>query len=80
MRTYRLAILECGTPIQPVRNKLGSYGKIFEKYLEAGLKRYCRQTRSYGVDLKITKINAVKMKPLPDEDQVDCVVLTPSST
>jgi hypothetical protein len=76
-RLLRAAILECDTPIQPVREHYGTYGDLFENLLKAGLKA---QGLDSQTDLQITKWDVVNNSVFPKPDDCDAILLTGSST
>lgn len=75
-RLLRAAILECDTPIQPVKDRYGTYGDLFENLLKAGLKA---QGLDSQVDLQITKWDVVNGSVYPEPDDCDAILLTGSS-
>lgn len=79
MRTYRLAVLECDTPIEPVIEKFGTYGAIFENFVRRGLEGYVQDGGKEEIDLQVTTSNMVDVGSLPQLDEVDCLLLTGSS-
>lgn len=76
-RLLRAAILECDTPIQPVKDRYGTYGDLFENLLKASLKA---QGLDPQVDLQITKWDVVNGSVYPEPDDCDAILLTGSST
>lgn len=76
-RLLRAAILECDTPIHPVKDRYGTYGDLFENLLKAGLKA---QGLDSQVDLQITKWDVVNNSVFPKPDDCDAILLTGSST
>ncbi|CAG9986753.1 unnamed protein product [Clonostachys byssicola] len=80
MVPYRVAVLECDTPIQPVLEAVGNYGKIFESFLKKGLEAAKHDDGIDGadVDLRVTMTNVVNFEELPEPDDVDAVLLTGS--
>jgi hypothetical protein len=74
-RTLRVAVLECDTPIDPVRERYGSYGNLFQTLLETGF-----ETLGAAVELDVTKWDAVAASRFPDPEETDALVLTGSST
>ncbi|KAJ5999412.1 hypothetical protein N7451_007222 [Penicillium sp. IBT 35674x] len=69
-RPLRIAILECDTPIQPVVDKFGNYGAIFERLL----------TNAAGstVNMEISKWNVVGNPIYPNPNEVDAFLLSGS--
>ncbi|KAG9258120.1 class I glutamine amidotransferase-like protein [Emericellopsis atlantica] len=78
MRKFRLAVLECDTPIEPVVEKLGTYAKIFDTFVRRGLEGYIEDGGAMGVDLEVTSHQMVDMEELPSFKEVDCLMLTGS--
>ncbi len=80
-RTYRLHVLECDTPIDPVLNARGTYGSIIGNLFERGLEQYKSDGGANAADLelKVTKSNMVDLGELPKPDEVDALVLSVSS-
>ncbi|CAH0020393.1 unnamed protein product [Clonostachys rhizophaga] len=80
MAPYRVAVLECDTPIQPVLEAVGTYGKIFELFLRKGFEA-AKNDDGMGradVDLKVTMTNVVNFGELPEPENVDAILLTGS--
>jgi hypothetical protein len=75
MKSFRLAILECDTPIDAVLSKKGTYGDIFTSLLERGL-----QTQGVSSDaLNISKWDVVHKQEYPDLHEIDGILLSGSS-
>lgn len=79
MDVYRIAILECDIPLQPIVERSGTYGDIFREFLQQSLAKYAQQARSGRIELQVTKSNVVEDSEFPDLNSVDCVLLTGSS-
>ena len=77
MSPFRLAILECDTPIDSVRERHGTYGDIFASILGTALKDV--PTRS-AIEPLFTSWDVVDKQEYPDIEQVDGILLTGSST
>lgn len=74
-QSLRIAILECDTPIDPIKTKYGPYGDIFESHLKEGLRRI-----NANVSLQLTKVNVVQpFVDYPKPEDFDAVLLTGSS-
>ncbi|KZF20136.1 class I glutamine amidotransferase-like protein [Xylona heveae TC161] len=71
----RIAVIECDSPIDPVRERLGSYGDMFERLLNAGLKSLNWENQ---VGLKMTKTSAVDNFVFPSPETYDALLLTGS--
>ncbi|GCB19429.1 putative glutamine amidotransferase-like protein C13C5.04 [Aspergillus awamori] len=73
-QSLRIAILECDTPIDPIKAKYGPYGDIFESHLKEGLTRI-----NANVSLQLSKINVVQpFAEYPKPEDFDAVLLTGS--
>lgn len=79
MTVYRVAILECDTPLQPIVDQCGTYGDIFREFLQHGLATYSQHARPGLIELQVTKTNVVEDSAFPDLNSMDCVLLTGSS-
>ncbi|KAL4793096.1 hypothetical protein BDV19DRAFT_391538 [Aspergillus venezuelensis] len=78
MRTHRVAILECDTPLKPIVQERGTYGDIFKNFLFRGRETYAHHGGTTDVDLQITTRNMVNMDTLPPLDATDSILLTGS--
>ncbi|RHZ46997.1 type 1 glutamine amidotransferase [Aspergillus thermomutatus] len=74
-RLLRAAILECDAPIQPVKDRYGTYGDLFENLLKAGLKA---QGLEFQAGLQVTKWDVVNSSVYPKPDDCDAILLTGS--
>lgn len=79
MRKYRLAVLECDTPVPAVLEKLGTYGAIYEAFVRRGLEAYIQDGGKGDIDLEVITSNMVDIGALPPVGEVDCLMLTGSS-
>ena len=79
MRAFTVAVLECDTPVAPVRERYGTYGDMFERFLRRGLEAVVRAGEADDVELHVTKSNMVEMGDLPDIDKIDAILMTGSS-
>lgn len=70
-RPLRIAVLECDTPIQPVVDKFGNYGEIFERLLT--------NAAGSSVNMEISKWNVVGNPIYPNPNEVDAFLLSGSS-
>ncbi|PLB50645.1 GMP synthase [Aspergillus steynii IBT 23096] len=70
----RIAILECDTPIGPVKDQYGTYGDMFERLLSASL----ASLEDTATTLELTKWNVVDSSFYPDPENVDAILLTGS--
>lgn len=71
-RLLRVAVLECDTPIPPVKEKLGGYGDIFEGLL--------KRAGNSTAEIVVSKWHVVGNPVYPDPNEVDAFLLTGSST
>ncbi|KAL4965758.1 type 1 glutamine amidotransferase [Aspergillus stella-maris] len=78
MRTYRVAILECDTPLGSIVQERGTYGDIFTSFLRLGRETYSDHGGAAQVRLQITTCNVVNMEALPLLDATNCILLTGS--
>ncbi|EEP80736.1 predicted protein [Uncinocarpus reesii 1704] len=69
----RIAVIECDSPIHPVRECLGTYGDMFERLLIAGLKGLKWENI---VDLKVIKMNVADNPVFPSPETYDAILLT----
>lgn len=74
MPSIRLAILECDTPVDTVKERYGSYGDIFERHLQAAAIRLNCKADS----LIVSKWDVVNGRAYPEPDDIDAVLLTGS--
>ncbi|CEJ61486.1 hypothetical protein PMG11_10019 [Penicillium brasilianum] len=74
-RSLRIAVLECDTPIAPVKERLGGYGDIFTRLLNKGLEA----SGDSRVDIKeISKWHVVDNPVYPDPEEYDALLLSGS--
>lgn len=74
----RVAILECDTPVDSVKEARGTYGDIFRDLLEAGLSAY-QSDSSSSIEPTFTKWDVVTAREYPDLLDVDVILLSGSS-
>jgi hypothetical protein len=75
VQTLHIAVLECDTPIDPVRERYGPYyGNLFQTLLNTGF-----TTIGSAVDLEVSHWDVVTSSVFPDLDKTDALVLTGSS-
>ena len=72
MSTFRVAVLECDTPVPTVNAARGSYGDVFHSLLENGL-------AGRDLELKVSKWDVVNIQKYPSYDQVDGILISGSS-
>ncbi|EXV05179.1 glutamine amidotransferase class-I family protein [Metarhizium robertsii] len=65
---FRLAVLECDTPVPGVEKERGSYGAIFETLLSNGK----------SVDFRLLKYDVVRQHTYPSTGDVDGILITGS--
>lgn len=78
MPTLRIAILECDTPLDKVRNKYGTYGDIFTELLKHG----SEELTSEGEEVKVecSSYDVVDKQEYPEDlEKVDAILMTGSS-
>jgi hypothetical protein len=75
---FRLAVLECDTPIDVVKERYGTYGDIFTNLLTTGLLNL--KSRHPKTSLDIRKWDVVTERLYPDLSTIDGILLTGSST
>lgn len=76
MSPFRLAILECDTPIDSVRERRGTYGDIFANILRTALKGLPNHST---VEPLFTSWDVVDKQEYPNLEQADGILLTGSS-
>lgn len=77
---FRIAVLECDTPLPKTRNKFGGYGGVFKALLHAGADGLgMPDVVSSTKGLDITTWDVVNVEQYPKLDDVDAVLLTGSS-
>lgn len=75
-RSLRIAVLECDTPIAPIKEQLGGYGEIFTRLLNKGLEA----SGDSRVDIQeISKWHVVDNPIYPDPNEYDALLLSGSS-
>jgi len=76
----RIAILECDTPLDKIREKYGGYGAIFTALLNAGADALKEpETVSSTKGLEISTWDVVTAKKYPSFENIDAVLITGSS-
>ncbi|KAK7418210.1 hypothetical protein QQZ08_011363 [Neonectria magnoliae] len=75
-RTFRLAVLECDTPVPAVKAARGSYGEVFRVLLSKGQKDL--GPKGNDVELDISKWDVVASQSFPNADEIDGLWLTGS--
>jgi len=76
-RIFRLAILECETPLPRAKASRGSFGTIFERLFTLGLQNLGNEATH--AKLQVSKWDVVAGK-YPQPDEFDGIVLTGSCT
>lgn len=77
---FRIAVLECDTPLPDVVNEFGTYGPIFERLLKAGADGLGQPDVITSKDLQVSFYHVVdNEEAYPSLDDVDAVLLTGSS-
>lgn len=70
----RIAILECDTPIDPVKDRYGTYGDMFQRLLSTSL-----ASLGNANTLELTRWNVVGNPAYPSPKDFDALLLTGSS-
>jgi hypothetical protein len=79
MPTFRVAILECDTPLDKVLNKYGSYGDIFTALLKQASEEVTSEVGE-KVQVECTNYDVVTKQEYPEDlDKVDAILMTGSS-
>lgn len=73
----RIAVLETDTPIDPVKERYGTYGDVFTKLLNKGLTGFADS--ELKPTLEITKWDVVTKQEYPELDAFDGLLMTGSS-
>lgn len=77
----RIAILECDTPLEPIRAKYGGgYGGVFTALLNTAAEALGRPDVSSTQGLELSAFDVVSKQEYPDLDKIDAVLLSGSST
>lgn len=76
MRPFHVAVLECDTPVDPVKASRGTYGDVFKDLLSKGLKDAGKDS---DIDLRVSKWDVVGSDAFPDINEVDAILLSGSS-
>ncbi|KYK54363.1 hypothetical protein DCS_06321 [Drechmeria coniospora] len=74
---FRLAVLECDTPVPAVEQDRGTYGEVFRQLLAKGLVDVGQEWRE-GAQLSLSKWDVVTAQEFPDADEVDGILLSGS--
>ena len=74
----RIAILECDTPMDPVRAKYGDYGDIFTALLKAGADALEYPGLSSSAGLIISSFDVVTKQEYPSLGDIDAILITGS--
>ncbi|KPM39696.1 hypothetical protein AK830_g6873 [Neonectria ditissima] len=75
-RIFRLAVLECDTPLPAVKTVRGSYGEVFRVLLAKGQQGL--GSKGDDVQLDISKWDVVASQAFPNLDEIDGLWLTGS--
>lgn len=78
-RNFRLAVLECDTPIPAVNGKRGTYGDVFRELMDKGLKHEGLGDKGKYVNYELSKWDVVTAQEYPKIEDVDGCLLTGSS-
>ncbi|KAM0336558.1 hypothetical protein ACHAPQ_004051 [Fusarium lateritium] len=77
-RTFRLAVLECDTPLPSLVQKRGSYAEVFRDLLSKGLKDDSLASKVKDLSLELSKWDVVTAQEYPNPEDVDGLLLTGS--
>ncbi|PLN79394.1 Aldedh-domain-containing protein [Aspergillus taichungensis] len=72
--SLRIAVLECDTPIDPLRERYGTYGDFFKRLLHTSLQELGKDE----TNLHITKWDVVNNTNYPDPKEYDALLLSGS--
>lgn len=76
---FRIAILECDTPLTQTREKYGGYGGVFTALLKAGADGLNQPDLISSKDgLDLSSYDVVTKQEYPDLDSIDAVLITGS--
>ncbi|KAH8729306.1 Aldehyde/histidinol dehydrogenase [Ilyonectria robusta] len=75
-RTFRLAVLECDTPVPPVLEARGTYGEVFRQLLAKGQQGL--GPKGSDVQIDISKWDVVANQSFPNVDEIDGLWLSGS--
>ncbi|KAE8355059.1 class I glutamine amidotransferase-like protein [Aspergillus coremiiformis] len=73
-RIIRVAVLECDTPIDPVKARYGTYGDIFHRLLTTSL----RELEVADAEIQTTNWDVVNESVFPKPEEFDALLLTGS--
>ncbi|KAL1864989.1 hypothetical protein VTK73DRAFT_5539 [Phialemonium thermophilum] len=76
MAPFRIAVLECDTPIDVIRAHHGTYGNIIKRLMEASL----QESPAAGADIEpvFSSWDVVEARQYPEVDEVDALFLSGS--
>ena len=72
----RIAILECDTPIDPIKDQRGTYGDVFKELFD---KSRSELEQTNLPRLEFYKYDVVEREEYPSLDKVDAILMTGSS-
>lgn len=75
---FRIAILECDTPLPNTRAKYVSYGGVFDSLLRSGADALQLPNLSSTKGLILTKWDVVTKQEYPSLDDIDAILITGS--
>jgi hypothetical protein len=76
-KTFRLAILMCDTPIDPIKERYGTYGNIFSNLLK---KQVSTSFPTSNLVLETSEWDVVDAQKYPDLSSIDGILMTGSSS
>ncbi len=74
MPAFRIALLECDTPIQPIKERYGTYGNLFKIILNQAL-----ADTQHDIEPVFTSYDVVGAREYPDLEEINAILLTGSS-
>ncbi|KAF2083702.1 class I glutamine amidotransferase-like protein [Saccharata proteae CBS 121410] len=75
---FRIAVLECDTPMPQVVEQFGKYRDIFERLLKDGAEALGEEKGLSREDVQVSSYDVVDKEEYPDLEDVDAVLLTGS--
>ena len=75
----RIAVLECDTPIDKIKDRYGGFGTMFQGLLERGAHLFAEKGSHDVPELDVTKYDVVNAEMYPSLDSIDAVLITGSS-
>jgi hypothetical protein len=77
----RVAVLECGEPLEDTKKKYGTYGGVFEALLKSGTVLLAQPgTLDPDAGLQVSKWDIANDDKYPALEDIDAILITGSST